>query len=411
MFLEKLKHTKINDSNLLKHTFIVSVSLLIANLMNYLFQIYTGRILGPEKYGILGLLLSLFYIFSVPVESLKTFLTTQISKIYSKNRNSIGPLIQKILRKMLFLGIVFMVLLTLFSGMISGIFKIGEILVIYLGVLVILNFIFSIFKFSLAGIQKFKKMSVLVVTSSGIKLLMTVFLISLGFGIFGAIYGIGAGLFLSSVIGIVFLRKFFVYKSSPGVKDSKSYFYYTFFTVLLITLFYSIDIILVKLFFSPEQVGYYVAASTAGKITFFLCGPVVLSMLPKASAIEEKKKNPKHLLYYSILYTLVLGGFATLVFLIAPAFVVKTLYGTAYAYVKNLVGIFSVGMLFLSLTNVAVQYNLATKGSSHLLLLFLGIFLEISGIVLFHSTLVEVVKVFVISTGLVASTVVLRECL
>ena len=55
-----------------------------------------------------------------------------------------------------------------------------------------LNFLFSVFKFSLAGMQKFRQMSALVITASGTKLFLGLFLVSLGFGITGAFYGIGA---------------------------------------------------------------------------------------------------------------------------------------------------------------------------------------------------------------------------
>jgi O-antigen/teichoic acid export membrane protein len=53
------------DDDLLKHASIMFIASIIAGVCNYIYQLYMGRALGPEEYGIFGSLFAIFYIISV----------------------------------------------------------------------------------------------------------------------------------------------------------------------------------------------------------------------------------------------------------------------------------------------------------------------------------------------------------
>ena len=132
------------------------------------------------------------------------------------------------------------------------------------------------------------------------------------------------------------------------------------------------------------------------KIIWFVSGALVIVMFPKIADLYEKKKDTSSLLKNSLFYTFLISFSVILVYFIAPTFVSKLLYGPEYE-ISGLIGLFALALAFFALNNVLVYYNLAIKKSRFVIFLMLVLFLEIVSIVLFHNTLIEVVKVVLIS--------------
>ena len=75
----------------------------------------------------------------------------------------------------------------------------------------------------------------------------------------------------SSMLGYFFLRGH--YKKTKKVVDAKPIYKYSrlvFIVLLTLTLFYSLDVMLVKHYFDSLQAGYYAAFAILGRIAFFV---------------------------------------------------------------------------------------------------------------------------------------------
>src|SRR3990167_5270895 len=90
---------------LAKSGFIIFISSLIAGLFNYIYQIYMGRVLGPEEYGVFGALFAIFYIFGVISQTLGTSTTRFISKFIGEGKQ-IGFFIKKSVKMMIIFGLM-----------------------------------------------------------------------------------------------------------------------------------------------------------------------------------------------------------------------------------------------------------------------------------------------------------------
>ena len=78
------KIKKIWEDELIKGSFILFVLIGFFNLFNYLFQMSMARMLGPSDYGILAVLMSFIYIFSIPSEAIQTIISRYTSKFNIK---------------------------------------------------------------------------------------------------------------------------------------------------------------------------------------------------------------------------------------------------------------------------------------------------------------------------------------
>ena len=88
-----------------------------------------------------------------------------------------------------------------------------------------------------------------------------------------------------------------------------------------------------------------------------------------------------------------------MVYYIAPSLVVRLFYGASYE-ISGIIGLFGLGIAFYSLSNVVVWYNLAVKKRSFIWLVAACLLTELVAIIYFHGSLLEVVKVLVITNAL-----------
>src|SRR3989304_2066742 len=141
---------------LLRHGSIIFSASIISFFFAYVFQFYMARALGPESYGILGSMLSLMYIFSVPSSSITTTLTQVISE--HKGRGEFGKIryiFLESIQKLLYLGLIIFLLLVLLSPFIKNILNLpSETPVIMLGFSLIFSTILPSPRGVLQGMQE-----------------------------------------------------------------------------------------------------------------------------------------------------------------------------------------------------------------------------------------------------------------
>lgn len=401
-----LKRVLNRNDALLKHGIIVLTASALGSVLNYLYQLFMGRMLGPEQYGIFGALISLTYIFTVPAQTIQVSTMKSVSKLQAIGRTEdVGFFIRHMVKRVCLAGLLGMVAVFAASGLIADFLRIPSVgPVMVLGIAFFFQLLAPTFSGSLQGLQRFVRLGVSGITGAGGKLLFGLALVSFGFGVGGALAGLVLGALVSILLGVYFLRD--VLTSPPGNKAMpkiSSYSAYTFLAFLFIALFYNIDVILVKRFFDPAQAGYYVAASTLARAIFFGSVAIAGAMFPKVSASHENGNGGAtgKLLKDALLYTGLLAGMGALVLNLFPRFAVSLLYGSAYKESIELVGLFSIGMLFFSLVYVLVFYQLALGRKRFLPLLAIGAVVEVMGIVLFHGSLWTVVSIFAVVMTLI----------
>ena len=400
----KIIKNKIKDNKeFLKDNFILFSGLFILNVLGYFFHFYAGRKLGPEDYGIFGSLLSLIYIILMPLNSLQTIISKFVSNFKVKNDyEKISYLVSNSLKKLVIYGVIITIIFLLLSPIIASFLKVSNIIsLIILSSFIILGIVVLVIRGALQGLQKFKILGLSYIMEGVGKFIGGFLLIYIGFGVNGAIGGLVISYIVALILVSIYIFKFLKIKKEKF--DSKEIYKYSlpvFIMLISLTLFYSIDVLLVKHFFDSDMAGYYAALALLGKIIFFGSLSVSMVMFPKVSESHILNKDHKNILYKSLLLILSFGGLISLFYFIFSKFTVNLLFGADYLEITNLLGLFGIVMTIFSLIYVLAFYYASINKTKFIYLLVLFNLLEAILIWFFHNSLMQIIIILLILFGI-----------
>lgn len=387
---------KKDDKSFIRSGFVLILAFMFYNATNFVYHLFTARVLGPEDYAVIASLFSLIYLMVIGAQAIQTTITKFTAKFKVKKEfGKINALLNRSLRKLFKYALIFFVIFIILSPFIADFLHIPLLPVLITGLTLIFSILLPINRGVLQGLQKFNALSLNIVYEGLIKLIAVVALVYLGFRVNGAMTAIvlsAAGGFFLSFIPLRFLRK----SKQKSFFDSKKIYEYSwpvFFALISLTAFYSVDLLLVKHFFSAVDAGYYSILNLLGKIVFFGSTAVALVMFPKSAEMVAKKKNPKSLLIKSLAFALILGLPAVAIYFLFPKLVVGLIFGKAYLPAASLVGLYGTFMLLNALCYILVLYKLSLDKKRFVLLLGVFNLLEISLILIFHSSLMQILLI------------------
>ncbi|HXO67090.1 MAG TPA: oligosaccharide flippase family protein [Candidatus Dormibacteraeota bacterium] len=130
--------------------------------------------------------------------------------------------------------------------------------------------------------------------------------------------------------------------------------------IAAITLFYNFDVLLAKHFLSNQDAGLYSAMSLLGKILFFGTISVSVVMFPRVAAIHAAGQRAHRTVNLSLALVASAGGVVVLAYFLAPTQIVHLLLRKPeYEAIASYLGLFSLAMLGLALSNLLVYYFVA----------------------------------------------------
>lgn len=398
------------EDSLLAHSLLLVLVTLGAALINSIYQLVMGRMLGPAQYAALGALLSATYLLGVLSRALTISTARSVAVAQASGGTpAVGSCMVQRVKLFLFIGLIGMIAVWAGSDVLSEVLRLkSHIPVMILGGVFCFQILQAIVGGTLQGLQRFGRFGTANILGLISQLVVAMGLVVLGFGVVGALSAVGVGAGITVLVGASFLRDVIwgrgqCHTAPKAVSLNPENVLPTIDVIigyLMITLFYTADIVLVNLLFESTVAGYYVAASTIARLIFFIGVPVAQAMLPKVTKCRTENGDMCHRLGKSaLLYAGIIAGVSTLILNLLPHMAIRLTFGSAYGESTRLVGLFAVGMLFLSLTYVLVLYQLALRRKSFLVLLAAGPALQLAGIYAFHESLRQVVTVFVAATG------------
>ncbi len=371
------------------------------NLLNYIYHLVIGRMLGPTFYGELAALISVIGLLGIIPGAVSLVIVKQISS--AKNEQEVSNLIKWFKTKMLIGSLIFSCFVLIFSPFISSFLHITK--VTYF-ILIALSFVFALqagFNRSiLQGLLKFKEMILSVFVENAAKLLISVALVYLGFRVGGAM----VAFVLAAVLGFLVTNHYLEIKSKKESNSSLNLKPMLLFTIpvmvqsLAVTSLYSSDLILVKHFFSSHDAGLYASLSTLGKIIFFAAGPIGSVMFPIVSKRHAKGLKVKRIFLYSCFATAVVSLSILIVYLLFPKLAVNLLYGSAYLESANLLIWFGIFMTLFTFSSLLINFHLSLNRVKVVILPLLASIAQIAVIWFYHKSLFDVILVSIIVTAL-----------
>ena len=400
----------IKNEAIIKSSLILLIATGISYVSSYLYHFYTGRVLGPVDYGIIGSLFSLLYIILVPFNAIQLSITKFVSDFkVKKEYGKIKFLLVRSLKRLFIYGFVISLLFIIVSPLLAKFLNLPKVApLIILGFIILLSLLLPVTRGVLQGLQSFKKLG-LNVSLEGIgKIGFAILLVSLGFGVNGAIFALVLSFLASFLVILWQLKDVFKYKEQEF--ETKQVYKYSFpvlLSFLCLNLIFSLDIILVKHFFNPLDAGHYAALAIIGKIIFFATFPIMQVMFPMVSEHVVNKKSSKHLLYKSFLIISIMCISATLLYFLFSKLIVGMLFGADYLNISSYVGIFAIFISLFSLSHLLVFYNLSINKTNFVPLLVIINILEVGIIWLYHDSILQIVYSLTILTFLLLISLVI----
>jgi len=397
--LIKRLFNKIKSDSFLRDNAILFLSLSLLNVLGYLFHFYVGRALGPADYGVVGALLSIIYILLVPLNTIQTGIASFVSKFKVKGESGkIAYLFKRSLKKMLIYAVIISIGFIIISPLVAKFLNMGDLMPLFiLALFMFFALLLPINRGLLQGLQKFKGLGFNYILEGVAKLGFAFIFIPLGFGVSGAM-----GSFVLSYI-IPFSLAFLILGKWLKIKDMKfdtgelyRFSFPVFIMLAGMTLFYTLDVILVKHFFDSLDAGYYSAASLLSKILFFGTLSISVVLFPKVTELHEEKKPSKKVLLKSIGLVLLFCVPITLFYFLFPGFVINLLFGSEYLGAAKLVGLFALTITIFSINYLMGFYAVAVGKRKFIWLIMLLAILMILGIWFIHNTLLHVILVLLV---------------
>ncbi len=384
---------KYKKSRLIKDNLILFISNFITGVLVFLFHFFNGRFLGPAGYGTFGVILSIVYIFNIPLTTIQTGIAKFTANFKAKNKfKEISYLFRSSIKRLSIFGAICLILFLILSPVIASYLKIKTILLILLSPFILFIFLVPVIRGMLQGLQRFKAFGLNLLFEGVSKFVLGTILVIL-LQLNGAVISIVLSYVIAFFLGYFLLRKVLVEKVKKF--NTKNVYKYSMPVLLILiglTSIYTIDVILVKHFFTDTVAGYYVAISTLAKILFFGSYSVTQVMFPKTSELYSKKLPHKHLVYKSLLMMLFFLIPAILIYFVFSGLIINIVYGKAYLEVANLLGWFAIIMGLFSLIYTISFYNLSINKTKFIYILFLFNLLEIILIYIFHESLAQIIK-------------------
>ncbi len=397
----------------LKGSFLVLASSVLANLGAYLFHLFCGRLLGPADYGVLESLIALAYFLSIPL----TVLTLLVTKFVSQNNQRKEKVVSFLKIMSIFLakaGLGILAAFLLLFPFLRQLVKIDSFGLFFgVGLISYLGIFSAVLTASLQGLMEFFRLGIMNVFGSWTKLLLAVVLVLFGFKVGGVVLGMFLSSLLSLALGYFILRSKLPLSLSGQVKTKESfggigrYALAVFVANLSLTSIYTVDIVLARYFLPAVAAGQYAALSVLGKIVFFASSSITLVMFPIVSAREAEGKDYQKVILLSLGLVMAISFLIALAYFLFPELMISLLFGRAYLAVAGSLGIFAVFIGVYSLCSLLVNFFLSISRTRYLILPGSAALLQIVLIFFFHQSITEILRVNLLITSLLLAGLLL----
>lgn len=353
---------KIKDFAYEKNNIIVLSLTMLANVLNYVFQITMGNMMSVADYGMLNALLSFYVILSMITNLFQTFTARSLAMYHASGEPGKAKFC---FIKMFQIGAVVAVMMLVagrfLSPLIAGILKINQPQYIGYTFAAAATGVFAMVCWgALQGLEKFISFSLSNDCASAVKLILAIILLQTGLGITGV--WIAMILSIASIIvwGFISLHKYYripsVAMSIRSINAGKGFVLETIIIQILIAFLTNCDVLLVKAFIAEDDMaGVYSAAITLGKIPLFIATTIAAVLLPAVVNAYIKRENTKIYLGKAMAYSALITIGYTVVLHIFAKPIILLLYGERYLGAAEL--LLPVGMFIFVIIMLTIMMN------------------------------------------------------
>ncbi len=366
------------------------------NVSNFVFHVVVSRLLGPSSYGVLGALLNVTAVLSVPLAALQATVTQSVAE---RPEGTEHPPLGRLLRVSVIVGVSSVLLWTAAVPTIDRFFHLTSPRpTVVLGLWLFPAVVGAVLQGVLIGQRRFRVVAISQLVG-GIfgRLALGVVLVKLGLGVTGAIAATVVGALVTALILLPPLRPQLRWHGTfvPRGKDAAL----TSVALAGATLLLGLDTWLARHFLVPVQAGYFAAAATAGRIALFLPSAITIIYFPRMAASGGSGPEGRRALARCVaLVTIVSFGAAGGIALF-PSTTVDLLFGRGFARSASAVGIIAFADAAVAVATCLVYYQIARRSRLALTAWPICVIAAVLA-ALFHGSIVALALDMLVANGL-----------
>lgn len=392
----------------------IFIGSLIANVFNFLFNIYMSRNLSVVDYGTLASLVSIILLCALAAESFVPTIVKFGGAFFAKQENNkIKGLFYLVNKLAAFFGISLFLLFFIFSNKISTFFNIkSTYLIVFTGVIVFCGFMSAVNRAILQAKLAFKYIAIIGILSSILKLSLGIVLVYLGYKVNGAMWGFFLSFSAPYIFFLLSLRSYFVKEiiSEHPVSVQKLFSYGgpSALALLGLTFFITTDIILVKHFYQAKQAGVYAGLSLIGRVIFFFSLPIGTVMFPLIVQKHTKQENYKGIFKLAICLVLFFSLMLTLFYFLFPEFSIRLfLKKDEYLILKSYLVPFGIFITLYSISSVMTNFFLSIHQTKVFIPILITASFQAVLIWFYHETFSQIIQISILSVSLLLISLLL----
>lgn len=384
------------SKRIIKHPFfsgslIMIIGSNIANIFAYTYHIIFGRILSVAEYGNLASFLSLIGLLGM----ILGFIGLVVVKfVASAKKDEIPAMMRWFTEKVTILTLIICIIIFIFSRNISDSLKIPyEMVLLLIPTYLVANFMFLMRSF-LQGLMKFKVMVIVNNINLFFRIAFGALFVYMGLSAFGASAGLLMGMLIAFFIFLNYFKKYEIFKAKKNFSYSGKIIKYSlpiFASSVATTALLSLDLILVKYYFSPEEAGMYAAVSVLGKIIFYATAPIGSVMFPMISNRYSEGKSYLIIFWLSGALSLIAALAVTTIYFVLPNLAILPLYGSKYLSIANYLGYYAIFITLFSLSSLIVSLYQSIEKPQIGYLLSLSVVGQLALIYFYHDSLFSII--------------------
>ena len=364
-----------------------------SQVFNFLFNAYLGRTLPYEQFALITLIVNIWYFILIILNALSFLMTNRTA--YLEKHEGAGTLpefyhffTKRTLQISLATGIIWLLL----TPVLVYFFHIHDWLsILMISPLIVAAAILSTNRGFLQGRMFFTEASIVLVTESVARFIYVYFLVREGLGAF-SYWSIPAAIITALVVSYIFTRR---HVPKPE-KTSSHRFAHTLFIALILsgistTAFLTVDMFMVKHYFSDRVAGMYALLVLTGKIIFFFCSLLNSVLFTYAS---QKGKNAYTMFYRILAAVAGLSIIAFFIFGVFGSFTIHILLGEKATAIFPYLLVYTAANCVFAFTNAFITFHIARDEKKISLVSFGMACILVIAIATFHASLFQIVYSF-----------------
>lgn len=388
---------------------ILILSSLLANIINFIFNAYAGRMLSFDDLGVISIVTTFAYLLNIFTGALSTTVTHSVSYLEGQNTGMGATFYRKKWGGVFAVGILGSLIWIEAIPTISAFFQVSNTIVLVFTIAILFGTLDFFNKGYLSGTFSFGLVAIVILLEVITKLGILIALVQNNMHEY-AVVAIPASIACVWIFSSIAALS--VYRKAPKIKPEKhEKFPFGFYSASLINgfsfaIFLSLDVIFAKHYLAPDDAGRYAMLSLIGKMVYFFGSLLAVFIVTIISRSEGKHKNPEKEFLKIFAGTIALTLFAGLLIIFTKSWIVPFLLGPRAVVIIPYIVPYTLSMMFFSLTFSVALYHLARKHYLFSVISFCTAILMSLSIMRSHSTIENFVTI-VFTTNVVFFVIIM----